>query len=40
MTAFGGFADTGRITVVDFQWPATAVGASWQATPGCCSPLT
>lgn len=34
MTAFGGFADTGRITVVDFQWPATtAIGASWQATP-------
>lgn len=34
MSAFGGFADTGRITVVDFQWPATtAVGAAWQATP-------
>jgi long-chain fatty acid transport protein len=34
MTAYGGFADTGRITVLDFQWPATtAVGASWQATP-------
>lgn len=34
MSAFGGFADTGRITVVDFQWPATtAVGAGWQATP-------
>lgn len=34
MTAFGGFADTGRMTVVDFQWPATtAAGFSWQATP-------
>lgn len=34
MSAFGGFADTGRITVIDFQWPATtAVGAGWQATP-------
>lgn len=29
-----GFLDTGRITVQDFQWPATlAVGAAWQATP-------
>jgi long-chain fatty acid transport protein len=27
-------ADSGRITVQDFQWPATlAVGAAWQATP-------
>jgi long-chain fatty acid transport protein len=33
MSATGGFADTGRITVVDFQWPATtAVGVAWQAT--------
>ena len=34
LSATGGFFDTGRLTVVDFQWPATtAVGASWQATP-------
>jgi long-chain fatty acid transport protein len=34
MSATGGFADSGRMTVVDFQWPAmTAVGLSWQATP-------
>ncbi len=34
MSATGGFVDTGRITVVDFQWPATtAIGVSWQATP-------
>lgn len=34
LTATGGFADAGRITVLDFQWPATAaVGASWQLTP-------
>ena len=34
MTAQGGFADTGTITVIDFQWPAVlAVGASWQASP-------
>ena len=34
LSATGGFADTGRITVVDFQWPSTAaVGVSWQATP-------
>jgi long-chain fatty acid transport protein len=27
-------ADTGRITVENFQWPATsAIGAAWQATP-------
>ncbi len=33
LSAAGGFADSGRITVVDFQWPATAaVGLSWQAT--------
>jgi long-chain fatty acid transport protein len=34
MSATGGFADSGRMTVIDFQWPAmTAVGLSWQATP-------
>jgi long-chain fatty acid transport protein len=34
MSATGGFADSGKITVVDFQWPATlAAGLSWQATP-------
>jgi long-chain fatty acid transport protein len=34
MSATGGFTDSGRMTVVDFQWPAmTAVGASWQASP-------
>jgi long-chain fatty acid transport protein len=34
MSATGGFSDAGRLTVVDFQWPAmTAVGAAWQATP-------
>ena len=34
LSAAGGFADNGRITVVDFQWPATwALGAAWQATP-------
>lgn len=34
MSAFGGFSDSGRLTVVDFQWPSTAaVGVSWQATP-------
>lgn len=34
LSAAGGFADTGRITVIDFQWPATtAVGVAWQATP-------
>ncbi|MBE0546316.1 MAG: outer membrane protein transport protein [Rubrivivax sp.] len=34
MSAFGGFADSGRLTVVDFQWPSTAaLGMSWQATP-------
>lgn len=35
LSATGGFSDTGRMTVVDFQWPAmSAVGLSWQATPG------
>ncbi len=36
LTCDGGgiFSDTGRITVVDFQWPSTlAAGVSWQATP-------
>lgn len=34
LSATGGFMDAGRITVVDFQWPAmVALGASWQATP-------
>lgn len=34
LTAAGGFADSGRITVEDFQWPAmTSLGAAWQATP-------
>ena len=34
MSATGGFTDSGRMTVIDFQWPAmTAVGLSWQATP-------
>ena len=34
MSAAGGFADSGRLTVIDFQWPSTAaVGVSWQATP-------
>jgi long-chain fatty acid transport protein len=34
MTAIGGFSDVGKMTVIDFQWPAImAVGASWQATP-------
>jgi len=33
LSATGGFMDNGRITVVDFQWPAmTSLGASWQAT--------
>ena len=33
MSATGGFTDSGRMTVIDFQWPAmTAVGLSWQAT--------
>ena len=34
LSGFGGFADSGRMTVVDFQWPAmTSVGLSWQASP-------
>ena len=34
LSATGGFLDQGRITVVDFQWPATtAVGLAWQAPP-------
>ncbi len=34
MTAFGGFADHGQITVIDFQMPAVlAIGAAWQASP-------
>ena len=34
LSATGGFADSGRITVIDFQWPEmTAMGAAWQATP-------
>lgn len=34
LSAFGGFADSGRITVVDFQWPAmTSVGLAWQSGP-------
>jgi long-chain fatty acid transport protein len=34
LSATGGFVDAGRITVIDFQWPATAaIGASWQASP-------
>lgn len=34
LSATGGFADSGRITVVDFQWPATwGAGVAWQATP-------
>ncbi len=32
LSAAGGFGDTGRITVVDFQWPAvTAIGFGWRA---------
>jgi long-chain fatty acid transport protein len=34
LSAAGGFTDSGRLTVVDFQWPAMiALGAAWQATP-------
>ncbi len=34
MTAFGGFSDSGMITVRDFQWPETyGLGISVQATP-------
>ena len=34
LSAAGGFADAGRITVQDFQWPETlAIGVGWQAMP-------
>lgn len=34
LSAAGGFADSGRITVIDFQWPAmTSLGIAWQASP-------
>ena len=34
LSAIGGFADNGQITVIDFQMPSVfAVGASWQASP-------
>lgn len=34
LSAMGGFADSGRMTVVDFQWPETwALGLAWQASP-------
>jgi len=34
LSAQGGFADTGTLTVVNFQWPSiTSLGASWQASP-------
>jgi long-chain fatty acid transport protein len=34
MTAQGGFADSGQITVIDFQMPSVlAVGGSWQLSP-------
>jgi len=34
LSAAGGFTDSGRLTVIDFQWPsALAFGAAWQATP-------
>lgn len=34
ISASGGFADSGQITVIDFQMPSViAVGASWQASP-------
>lgn len=34
MSASSGFADVGKITVVNFQWPSiTSLGASWQASP-------
>lgn len=33
-TGGGLFEDSGRITVIDFQWPATlALGVAWQASP-------
>ncbi len=35
LSAFGGFSDPGRITVLDFQMPAqTTVGLGWQAAAG------
>ena len=34
MSAAGGFGDVGRMTVVDFQWPAVAaVGLGWRFRP-------
>lgn len=34
ITASGGFADNGRVSVMDFQWPAmAAIGAAWQISP-------
>lgn len=34
LSAQGGFADAGKITVINFQWPSiTSIGASWQASP-------
>ena len=34
LSATGGFTDSGRITVLDFQWPSmAALGMAWQATP-------
>lgn len=34
LSAFGGFSDSGRITIEDFQMPQQlAVGLAWQATP-------
>lgn len=34
LSAPGGFADSGRMTVVDFQWPTmSAFGVAWQAGP-------
>jgi long-chain fatty acid transport protein len=34
ISAFGGFVDHGKITVIDFQMPSVlAMGAGWQASP-------
>lgn len=34
LSATGGFVDTGRITVEDFQWPSTlGIGVAWRASP-------
>ncbi|UVW29303.1 OmpP1/FadL family transporter [Massilia sp. H6] len=34
IAAAGGFVDNGRISVMDFQWPAmTAIGVAWQISP-------